>query len=439
MKNLLWILPVIFLAIILRIVELDKKKSNFVVTADTNISKNSKISKYVTQGEVENFAFRYWDIDFAEVKKNPKMEEFRQILKSKDTARILNFMSDNNISVDEPLHYGVTAIMYASFYDDENTMKELIKMGADIHKQDNHKISPMAYAMENNSTKAVKLLYENGVKFEEVTMMQTALGVLGWSEYVEFEPYYDENSTPHIKYKTFEEMHYHEKTYTADYFFRTLLRNNQLDILELVLQSGYKPYLYSYYLGGDVSKFTNDLAEADKYYIERAYSPSRKTFSSELELELMRFYGSLYFPIFETPFPRPKIALLRKYNVPIDAWNPSKEFLKKLYNRECHSEWVSAFLDAVTYFTKNNMPRYLEKPNRRTKFLYENCLDKNGTFEDIEEYIVFNQQMKILHKITASEERKFGYGNHNSVDINIASDEIERLFHLYISNYDLDD
>ena len=72
-----------------------------------------------------------------------------------------------------------------------------------------------------------------------------------------------------------------------------------------------------------------------------------------------------------------------------------------------------------TYFTKNNMPRYLEKPNRRTKFLYENCLDKNGTFKNIEEYIVFHQQMKIINKITASEERKFGYGNHNSVDINV--------------------
>ncbi|MDA3062377.1 MULTISPECIES: ankyrin repeat domain-containing protein [unclassified Campylobacter] len=432
MKNLLWILPVIFLAIILRIVELDKKKSNFVVTADTNISKNSQLSKYVTQEEVENFAFRYWDIDFTEVKKNPKMEEFRQILKSKDTARILNFISDNNISVDEPLHYGVTAIMYASFYDDENTMKELIKMGADIHKQDNHKISPMAYAMENNSTKAVKLLYENGVKFEEVTMMQTALGVLEIGDFWEFEPYFDENNTAHLIWKNFDRMHRNEHHYTAENFFRTLLRNNQLDILELVLQSGYKPYLYEYYLGGNVSKYTNDLSEADRHYIEFINN-------YEGDIELARFHNSLYFPILQSPHPRPKIALLRKYNVPIDVWNPSKEFLKKLYNRECHSEWVSAFLDAVTYFTKNNMPRYLEKPNRKTKFLYENCLDKNGTFEDIEEYIVFNQQMKILHKITASEERKFGYGNHNSVDINITSDEIERLFHLYITNYDLDD
>jgi len=417
MKNLLWILPVIFLAIILRIVELDKKKSNFVVTADTNISKNSQLSKYVSQEEVENFAFRYWDIDFAEVKKNPKMEEFRQILKTKDTVRILNFMKDNNISVDEPLHKGVTALMYASFYDDKSTMKELIKMGADIHKQDNHKISPMAYAMENNSTKAVKLLYENGVKFEEVTMMQTALGVPFW----EFEPYFDENNTAHIIWKTFEERHKNEHSYTAVNFFQTLLLNNQLDILELVLQSGYKPYLYRYYLGGDVSKYTNDLAEADRHYIEFINN-------YEGDIELARFHNSLYFPILQSPHPRPKIALLRKYNVPIDAWNPSKEFLKKLYDDECYSAWRNQFSPR-----KNGETYYLRIQDRQTKFLYENCLDKNGTFENIEEYIVFNQQMKILHKITASEERKFGYGN-NRVDMNITSDEIKKLQSKYNNN-----
>ena len=407
-----------------------RKIKTFSVTADTNVSQVKGLSKYVSQEEVENFAFRYWDIDFAEVKKNPTMEQFRQILKTKDTARILNFMKDNNISVDEPLHKGVTALMYASFYDDENTMKELIKMGADIHKQDNHKISPMAYAMENNSTKAVKLLYENGVKFEEITMMQTALGVLGWGEYVEFEPYYDENNMPHIKYRTFEEMHYHEKTYMAENFFRTLLRNNQLDILELVLQSGYKPYLYGYYLGGDISKYTNNLAEADKYYIERAYNTkgSRTFADPKIELELMRFYNSLYFPILQSPNPRPKIALLRKYNVPIDEWNPSKEFLKKLYNRECYGAWRSQFSPR-----KNGETYYLRIQDRQTKFLYENCLDKNGTFENIEEYIIFHQQMKILHKITASEERKFGYGN-NRVDMNITSDEIKKLQSKYNNN-----
>ena len=91
------------------------KNSHFTVTADTVIKPGSEISKYVTQEEVDSFALRYWDIDIDEVKNNPLMENFRQILKSKNTTNILNFMKDNNISVDTPLHYGVTPLMYAGF------------------------------------------------------------------------------------------------------------------------------------------------------------------------------------------------------------------------------------------------------------------------------------------------------------------------------------
>ena len=421
MKNLLWILPVIFLAIILRIVELDKKKSHFVVTGDTNISKNSKISKYVSQREVETFAFRHWNINEDMVKNNDKMENLRLLLKSKNTQEILAYMKDNNISVDEPLHKGVTPLMYASFYDDIDTAKELLNLGADPHKKDRHKLGPMAYAMENNSTKAVKLLYENGVKFEEVTMIQTPLGVLGLSDFWEFEPYFDENNTAHLIWKSFDDMHSGEHDYISEYFFRALLRNNQLDILELVLQSGYKPYLYQYHIGDDNYKATSDIAEIERQYVE---FPN----NYENNIELARFRHSLYFPLSQSPHPRPKIALLRKYNVPIDEWNPSKEFLKKLYDDECYSAWRSEFSPR-----KNGETYYLRIQDRGTKFLYENCLDKNGTFENIEEYIVFYQQMKIINKITASEERKFGYGN-NRVDMNITSDEIKKLQSKYNNN-----
>ncbi len=41
-------------------------------------------------------------------------------------------MKDNNISVDYRLYGGVTPLMYASFWGDENTTKELINLGADI-------------------------------------------------------------------------------------------------------------------------------------------------------------------------------------------------------------------------------------------------------------------------------------------------------------------
>ena len=37
--------------------------ARYVVTADTKIIPGSELSKYVTQEEIDDFAFRYWDID----------------------------------------------------------------------------------------------------------------------------------------------------------------------------------------------------------------------------------------------------------------------------------------------------------------------------------------------------------------------------------------
>ena len=45
-------------------------------------------------------------------------------------------------------------------------------MGANAHTQDNYKLSPLAYAIENNSTKTAKLLLDSGVKFDEVKAVQ---------------------------------------------------------------------------------------------------------------------------------------------------------------------------------------------------------------------------------------------------------------------------
>lgn len=136
--------------------------THFVVTADTKIIPGSELSKYVTQEEIDDFAFRYWDID-KQIKDDAFAENFRKLLKSKQTDQILKFMQDNNISVDSPLIDGVTPLMYASFYDDEVTAKRLIDMGANAHAQDNYKLSPLAYAIENNSTKTAKLLLIAGL------------------------------------------------------------------------------------------------------------------------------------------------------------------------------------------------------------------------------------------------------------------------------------
>ena len=157
MKNKFLNSLIIITLILVAFIVYDKFKlsqnSHFTVTADTVIKLGSEISKYVAQEEVDSFSFRYCDIDTYEVKNNSTMENFRQILKSKNTTNILNFMKDNNISVDTPLHYGVTPLMYASFYDDEKTMKELLNLGANPNLKDSYGISPLVYAIENNSIK----------------------------------------------------------------------------------------------------------------------------------------------------------------------------------------------------------------------------------------------------------------------------------------------
>ena len=127
----------------------------FVVTSDTKIIPGSELSKYVTQEEIDDFAFRYWDIDFASNPKSVLKESdidtnLKKLFKSKQTDQILKFMQDNNISVEYKLIYGTTPIMYSSFFDDENTTKEFIKLGANIRQKDKFGLSPLAYAIENN-------------------------------------------------------------------------------------------------------------------------------------------------------------------------------------------------------------------------------------------------------------------------------------------------
>ena len=93
----------------------------FVVTADTKIIPGSELSKYVAQEEIDDFAFRYWDIDFASNPKSVLKESdidtnLKKLFKSKQTDQILKFMQDNNISVEYKLIYGTTPIMYSSFF-----------------------------------------------------------------------------------------------------------------------------------------------------------------------------------------------------------------------------------------------------------------------------------------------------------------------------------
>ena len=117
--------------------------TGFTVTPDTKIDPNSELAKYVTQEEVDDFAFRYWGIDEYE-EHNATLNALRNLLRLKDTDKILNFMKRNGLSADVKMKANTTPLMYASFYDDETTAKRLMEMGADARAKDNYKLSPLA-------------------------------------------------------------------------------------------------------------------------------------------------------------------------------------------------------------------------------------------------------------------------------------------------------
>ena len=263
--------------------------SHFTVTADTVIKPNSQISKYVTQKEVDSFSFRYWDIDIDKVKDNPLMENFRQILKSKNTTNILNFMKDNNLSANTELHRGVTPLMYSSFYNDLNTTKELIKLGADVHKKDKYGLSPLAYAIENNSTKTVKILLDNGVKFDERMNIQSYLKA----------PNYGDIKSIVIDKDNIEiifEDDYTDKETGSKYNvnpFAYVIYNNYIEIAKYILESGWK---------GNIKE--SNKTDDGLYYLNLIYIPNYE----------------------------PMLDLLLNYNV---RKQPSKETMKKAYD-ECY-------------------------------------------------------------------------------------------------------
>lgn len=377
--------------------------SHYTVTANTKVDPNSELAKYVTQKEINAVGYRYWDIDEEEVRDNPTMELLRRSLKSKDTDKILKFMQDNNISVDTPLHFGVTPLMYASFYDDEKTAKKLIEMGADPHKKDNYELSPMAYAMENNATKSVKLLLDSGVKFDEVEIVQETYGIRdveNWIDSVSF----DENATPIIHYRTKEVLF--SGGGEPYYFISHLVRNNMYDIMKMVLESGYRPYTYSTFNMGEVY-VSNKLEEIPSY---RNIKNTHKRYG----VEEFRLYKSVYGDLLDVPEPGAMIDLLLQYDI---GGIPNDEFLKRMYDDKCYEEY--RYDIAVGYYKMGSM--------FDSAFLQKHCSDKNATFKNIKEYILFVVGQKKIDKIEFAANRK----HIKNPNFHISKEEVERLTNDY--------
>jgi len=327
--------------------------TRFVVTADTKIIPGSELSKYVTQEEIDDFAFRYWDID-KQIKDGAFAENFRKLLKSKQTDQILKFMQDNNISIDSPLIDGVTPLMYASFYDDEATAKRLIDMGANARAQDNYKLSPLAYAIENNSTKTAKLLLDSGVKFDEVKTVQ-------WYRKTPF--YYNIEKLiidgDDVKIVFRDNYQVNKESKDANNPMRYIIWHNYVEMADIVLASGYRPKLDDHH-----NTFFHGLRD---------------------DSEFMR---SLYISLDSHPNYEPMLELLLKHGV---IGQPTKEELKKAYE-ECYDKYALSII--LAYSIDKNGTYSLKYENLTKNVLQKYCSEKNSTFSDVRTFIAWANEYK---------------------------------------------
>ncbi len=327
--------------------------TRFVVTADTKIIPGSELSKYVTQEEIDDFAFRYWDID-KQIKDDAFAENFRKLLKSKQTEQILKFMQDNNISIDSPLIDGVTPLMYASFYDDEATAKRLIDMGANAHAQDNYKLSPLAYAIENNSTKTAKLLLDSGVKFDEVKAVQ----------YYIDPPFYNNIEKliidgDDVKIIFEDNYQVNKESKDANNPMRYIVWHNYVEMADIVLASGYKPKLRN-----------------------------RPSSFPGLRDDSSPFIYSYYAVLDTIPNYEPMLNLLLDNNV---SGQPTKEELKKAYE-ECYDKYALSII--LAYSIDKNGTYSLKYENLTKNVLQKYCSEKNSTFSDVRTFIAWANEYK---------------------------------------------
>ena len=311
----------------------ERKQTHFTVTSDTNVSKVPGLSKYVTQEEVESFAFRYWDIDYnsnpENVFKEPAIDvELKRLLKSKQTDEILKFMKDNNLTVDHTMHGGVTPVMYSSFWDDANTTQELIKLGADIHKKDEYKLSAMAYAIENNATKAVRLLLDNGVKFEEVKAIQWYLDCPIY-KIIKLNIIVDENGIH--KTHNFADciVRRDGPKGDVDSILYYAISNGLTEIAEIAFKQGMKPdpkYIHTYYINYKMAK---DIS----------------------------FQHSVYTELVDLLYYKPMLDLLVKYNI---AGIPTQEeFI--MVQEQCLNSLLGTIKKKESYIKHMNDYCYGEK------------------------------------------------------------------------------
>ena len=395
--------------------------SHFTVTADTVIKPGSEISKYVTQEEVDSFSFRYADIH-CDKETNSTLVPLRQALMIKDTNKVVNFIKDNNLSVNLKMLDGRTPIMYSSFYNDINTTKELINLGADVHLKDRYKLNALAYAISTNSAQVVKFLFDNGMKMDEIKEIQyyypqkkfyrTISQIVIDSNYldVKYKDYILEENCDNsgISRSAFEVMDY-------------LTTFNLYNTARVILESGYKPYTYrgkgeSVIASNSIQDiFTKEDVETGEI------NPYDYTVYKNLE----------YIPNFE-----PMLDLLLEHNV---SGQPSKEFLKSEYEK-CYKDKKS---DELFYeYYEINKKKFDEDdikvgktPEKENQFFplqkymwlkhyYTYCKDENSTFNNTKEYINWKNANNLLKTVSP----KLENNNPKIIFKNTSQDEVMNCY-----------
>ena len=341
------------------------RPTHFTVTPDTKIDPNSELAKYVTQEEIDDFAFRYWDIDEYE-ENNATLNALRNLLRLKDTDKILNFMTRNGLSSDVKMKANTTPLMYASFYDDEVTAKRLIDMGANAHAKDNYKLSPLAYAIENNSTNTVKLLLDSEVKFSNKEKIQRylkapqndrikSLTIDGDNIFVEYEVKYGQKNEG-------------SKGWILPFDYITF--GNFTEMLQILFSMGY-------------------FDENGNYFKDMEYMPNYE----------------------------PMLNLLLDNNV---SGQPTKEDLKEAY-KKCHDTYIwykIRWIDGENINKKR--PFYVDMP---IKNLEKYCTEPDETFQDVRTFMSWaNEQKKMDAIIRIGDTAKVIY-----IDANISSQDKEKL------------
>jgi len=353
------------------------RPTHFTVTPDTKIDPNSELAKYVTQEEIDDFAFRYWDIDEYE-ENNATLNALRNLLRLKDTDKILNFMTRNGLSADVKMKAGTTPLMYASFYDDEATAKRLIDMGANAHARDNYKLSPLAYAIENNSTKTVKLLLDSGVKFSNKEKIQRylkapqndrikSLTIDGDNIFVEYEVKYGQKNEG-------------SKGWILPFDYITF--GNFTEMLQILFSMGY-------------------FDENGNYFKDMEYMPNYEPMLNLLldnnvsgqptSEELREAYKKCY--IRHKWAVEDKEKYIYKMNQGRDE--EAEEKIKKKYDKYKYAPYWHIYQDGLLqYKPKPIDPKKIEEFDKEIDYYKQHCSDENSTFKDTESFVKWANEEK---------------------------------------------